>query len=129
MARKPIMRAYRIHEATGLDSLKLEDLPEPRASHGQVVGRVGATSLNYRDLLVMKGAYSRNLPLPMVPLSDGAGEVAEVGPGVTRFKVGDRVAGCFFANWSDGPMTDVASKSARGGAIGGMLAEKVVSPE
>ena len=123
------MRAYRIFQASGLDSLKLEDLPEPKAGQGQVVVRVRATSLNYRDLLVIKGAYSRNLPLPMVPLSDGAGEVAEVGPGVTRFKVGDRVAGCFFSNWSDGPVTDVASKSARGGAIDGMLAEQVVSPE
>jgi NADPH:quinone reductase-like Zn-dependent oxidoreductase len=123
------MRAYRIREASGLDSLKLEDLPEPRPGHGQVVVKVRATSLNYRDLLVIKGAYSRNLPLPMVPLSDGAGEVAEVGPGVTRFKVGDRVAGGFFANWVDGPLTDAASKSARGGAIDGMLAEHVVSPE
>jgi NADPH:quinone reductase-like Zn-dependent oxidoreductase len=123
------MQAYRIHQASGPDSLKLEDVPEPKAGHAEVVVRVRATSLNYRDLLVVKGAYSRNLPLPMVPLSDGAGDVAEVGPGVTRFKVGDRVAGCFFANWSDGPLTDGASKSARGGAIGGMLAEMVVSPE
>jgi NADPH:quinone reductase-like Zn-dependent oxidoreductase len=123
------MRAYRIREATGPDSLKLEDLPEPKAGPGQVVVRVRATSLNFRDLLVVKGAYSRNLPLPMVPLSDGAGEIAEVGPGVTRFKPGDRVTGCFFANWSDGPLTDSASKSARGGAIDGMLAEFVASPE
>lgn len=123
------MRAYRIHEAAGPESLKREDLPEPRAEPGRVVVRVRATSLNYRDLLVIKGAYSRNLPLPMVPLSDGAGEVVEVGPGVTRFKAGDRVAGCFFAAWDDGQLTDSASKSARGGAIDGMLAEFVSSTE
>jgi NADPH:quinone reductase-like Zn-dependent oxidoreductase len=123
------MRAYRIHQPGGPDSLRREDLPEPKAGPGQVVVRVRAASLNYRDLLVIKGAYSRNLPLPMVPLSDGAGEVAEVGPGVARFKAGDRVAGCFFSDWGDGPLTDSAAKSARGGAVDGMLAELVVSPE
>jgi NADPH:quinone reductase-like Zn-dependent oxidoreductase len=123
------MRAYRIHEANGLDALKREDLPEPVPGHGQVVVRVKAVSLNYRDLLVIKGGYSRNLPLPLVPLSDGAGEVAAVGPGVTRFKPGDRVAGCFFSQWADGPIDETAAKSARGGAVDGMLAEQVVLPE
>jgi NADPH:quinone reductase-like Zn-dependent oxidoreductase len=123
------MRAYRIHEANGLDALKREELPEPEPGHGQVVVRVKAVSLNYRDLLVIKGAYSRNLPLPLVPLSDGAGEVAAVGPGVARFKPGDRVAGCFFSDWAAGPITESATKSARGGAVDGMLAELVVLPE
>ena len=123
------MRAYRIHEAIGPDSLKREELPEPKAGPGRVVVRVRATSLNYRDLLVIKGAYARNLPLPLVPLSDGAGEVVEVGPGATRFKPGDRVAGCFFSNWSDGPLSEAASKSALGGAVDGMLAERVALPE
>jgi NADPH:quinone reductase-like Zn-dependent oxidoreductase len=123
------MQAYRIYEANGPDSLKLEDLAPPRVEPGQVVVRVRATSLNYRDLLVVKGLYARNLPLPMVPMSDGAGEVVEVGPGVTRFKPGDRVTGGFFANWVDGPLTDAASKSARGGAIDGMLAEQVLATE
>ncbi len=123
------MRAYRIHEATGPDCLKLDDIPEPKAEFGQVIVRVRATSLNFRDLLVVKGLYAKNLPLPLVPLSDGAGEVVEVGPGVTKFKPGDRVTGCFFANWSDGPLTDAASKSARGGAIDGMLAEYVAAAE
>jgi NADPH:quinone reductase-like Zn-dependent oxidoreductase len=123
------MRAYRIHEATGPDSLKLDTLADPKAGPGQVVVKVRATSLNYRDLLVIKGLYARNLPLPLVPLSDGAGEVVEIGPGVSRFKPGDRVTGCFFAGWSDGPLTDTGSKSARGGAIDGMLAELVVAAE
>ena len=123
------MRAYRIYEAGGPGSLKAEDLPEPRAGHGQVVVRVRAASLNYRDLLVVKGGYGKNLPLPLVPLSDGAGEVAEVGPGVTKFRPGDRVAGCFFSNWEAGPLTDAATKSALGGAVDGMLAEQVVLPE
>ncbi len=123
------MRAYRIHEANGPGSLTLDDLPEPEAAPGQVVVRVRATSLNYRDLLVIKGLYSRNLPLPLVPLSDGAGEVAAVGPGVTRFQPGDRVAGCFFSRWDDGQLIDRAAKSALGGAVDGMLAERVALPE
>jgi NADPH:quinone reductase-like Zn-dependent oxidoreductase len=123
------MRAYRIHEAKGPASLTLDDLPEPEAAPGRVVVKVRAASLNYRDLLVIKGAYSRNLPLPLIPLSDGAGEVAEVGPGVTRFKPGDRVAGCFFSRWDGGQIDDRASKSALGGAVDGMLAERVALPE
>jgi NADPH:quinone reductase-like Zn-dependent oxidoreductase len=123
------MRAYRIHEANGLDALKREDLPDPEPGHGQVAVRVKAVSLNYRDLMVIKGVYSRNLPLPLIPLSDGAGEVAAVGPGVTRFKPGDRVAGCFFSDWAAGPINESASRSARGGAVDGMLAELVVLPE
>ena len=64
--------------------------------------------------MVLKGDYSKRLPLPLVPLSDGAGEVAGVGPGVTRFKPGDRVAGCFMPAWSDGPPDDAAVKSGDG---------------
>ena len=123
------MRAYRIHQASGPDSLQLDDVPEPQAGPGQVVVRVRAASLNYRDLLVIKGEYARNLPLPLVPLSDGAGEVAEVGPGVTRFQPGDRVAGCFFSKWEAGPIDETATKSALGGAVDGMLAERVALPE
>lgn len=123
------MRAYRIHQASGPDSLQLDDVPEPQAGPGQVVVRVRAASLNYRDLLVIKGEYARNLPLPLVPVSDGAGEVAEVGPGVTRFQPGDRVAGCFFSKWEAGPIDETATKSALGGAVDGMLAERVALPE
>jgi NADPH:quinone reductase-like Zn-dependent oxidoreductase len=123
------MRAYRIHQANGPGSLTLDDLPEPDAGPGRVVVKVRAASLNYRDLLVIKGSYSRNLPLPLVPLSDGAGEVAKVGPGVTRFQPGDRVAGCFFSRWEAGPLDDQAAKSALGGAVDGMLAERVALPE
>ncbi|WP_435011392.1 zinc-dependent alcohol dehydrogenase family protein [Tundrisphaera lichenicola] len=123
------MKAYRIHETNGPDSLKSEELPEPKPGHGQVAVRVRAVSLNYRDLMVIKGAYGRNQRLPLIPLSDGAGEVAAVGPGVTGLKVGDRVAGCFFSEWADGPMTEAATNSAMGGAVDGMLAEQVVLPE
>jgi NADPH:quinone reductase-like Zn-dependent oxidoreductase len=125
------MRAYRIHRADGPDALTREDLPEPEpeAEPGRVVVRVRAASLNYRDLMVIQGGYGRNQPLPLVPLSDGAGEVAAVGSGVTRFRPGDRVAGCFFSDWSEGPLNEAAAKSALGGAVDGVLAEQVALPE
>jgi NADPH:quinone reductase-like Zn-dependent oxidoreductase len=101
-------------------------LPDPKPGHGQVLVRIKATSLNYRDLLVAKGLYSRNLPLPLIPLSDGAGEVAAIGPGVTRVKPGDRVAGIFMQTWIDGGPNETKGRSALGGAINGVLAELVV---
>ena len=123
------MRAYRIHELKGPDGLRLDDLPEPEPGPGEVRVRVRAVALNYRDLLVVNGAYSKNLPLPLVPCSDGAGEVEAVGPGVTGLKPRDRVAGCFFAGgWIDGPPRESAGKTALGGAVDGMLAEAKILP-
>src|SRR5581483_5075839 len=90
---------------------------------------VKACSLNYRDLLVAKGAYGGPPPLGRIPLSDGAGEVVETGPGVTRVKRGDRVAGCFMQGWTAGEITAAAAATALGGAIDGMLAERVVLNE
>jgi NADPH:quinone reductase-like Zn-dependent oxidoreductase len=120
------MRAYRIHEFGGPESLRREDLPDPKPGPGQVLVRIKAASLNYRDLLIAKGLYSRHLPLPLIPLSDGAGEVAEIGPGVTRVKPGDRVAGIFMQTWIEGGPSEAKGRSALGGAINGVLAERVV---
>jgi NADPH:quinone reductase-like Zn-dependent oxidoreductase len=88
--------------------------------------RVRATSLNYRDLLVVKGHYNPKIVLPCVPLSDGAGEVVTLGPGVSRFKPGDRVAAAFMPGWVAGAPSEAAAKSALGGGAAGMLAETVV---
>ncbi len=111
-----------------IDAAVVAERPEPRPGPGEVLVRVRACSLNYRDLLVIKGLYNKKLPLPLVPLSDGAGEVAAVGDGVTRLKVGDRVAGCFMPAWLDGEVTEAKAKSALGGGGPGMLAEYVVLP-
>src|SRR6266851_2685648 len=98
------MRAYEVREATGLDGLVLNrGRADPRPGHGQIVVRVRAAALNYRDQGVIKGIYGYT-KFPVIPLSDGAGEVAEVGPGVTQFKPGDRVADTFFQNWTGGRM-------------------------
>jgi NADPH:quinone reductase-like Zn-dependent oxidoreductase len=119
------MKAYEITETHGIDGLKLADRPTPQPGYGEVLVRVRATSLNYRDLATVKG-FVPGLKLPRIPLSDGAGEIVEVGSGVTRVKRGDRVAGIFMQAWLAGPPIDAYWRSALGGAIDGMLAEYVV---
>jgi NADPH:quinone reductase-like Zn-dependent oxidoreductase len=120
------MKAYELQAIQSLDSLtRVErDIPEPRA--GEVLVRVRACSLNFRDTLVARGAYGGPPSAGLVPLSDGAGEVAAIGAGVTRVAVGDRVAGIFMQRWLAGEITPAGATSALGGAIDGMLAEYVV---
>jgi NADPH:quinone reductase-like Zn-dependent oxidoreductase len=121
-----MMKAYEVQTGFGFENLKIVERPEPKPGPGQVLVNQRVWSLNYRDLLVVTGQYNPRMKLPLVPLSDGAGEVAAVGPGVTRFKPGDRVAGCFMQRWPGGALTDDKAKSALGGAIDGVLAEQVV---
>jgi NADPH:quinone reductase-like Zn-dependent oxidoreductase len=123
------MKVFEIKQASGIDALTLTERPEPKLGYGQALVKIKAVSLNYRDLLVVKGAYSRNLPLPLVPCSDGAGEVVEVGEGVTRVKRGDRVAGIYMQTWISGELDESKARSALGGAIDGVLAEHVLFHE
>ena len=111
-----------------LDGLKLIDLPDPQPAANQVLIRVRAASLNFRDTLVANGAYFGGpMKSDLVPLSDGAGEVVSVGPAVKRFKPGDKVAGTFFQTWYDGAMQ--YSRPAMGGSTNGMLSELVALHE
>lgn len=123
------MQVYEIRDGFGFENLKRGDKPDPRPGPGQVVVKMRAASLNYRDLLVVKGLYNPKMPLPRVPLSDGAGVVEAVGPGVTRVKTGQRVAGIFMQNWIDGEVDEAKARSALGGAVDGVLAEYVVFDE
>jgi NADPH:quinone reductase-like Zn-dependent oxidoreductase len=123
------MKTFEIRDQFGLDHLVLTEKPDPRPGPGQVLVQMKAFALNYRDLLVVKGLYNPKLRLPMVPLSDGAGEVAAVGEGVTRVKTGDRVAGIFMQKWLDGALTENKARSALGGGIEGVLAEYVIFSE
>ena len=117
------MKAWEVREATGLDCLVLNaSRPAPKPGHGQIVVRVHAAALNYRDQGVIKGVYGYT-KFPVIPLSDGAGEVVEVGSGVTQFNPGDRVAGTFFQNWTGGRMPADAAHNSLGGMIDGVLAE------
>ncbi|KOP22693.1 NADPH:quinone oxidoreductase [Hapalosiphon sp. MRB220] len=120
------MKVYELQSNAGIDALKLVERPEPKPQAGQVLIRVHATSLNYRDLIVAAGTYNPTQKYPLIPMSDAAGEVVAVGEGVTRVKVGDRVAGIFFQDWIYGQLTRQKMKSDLGSGIDGMLAEYVV---
>jgi len=123
------MKSWIIDGGFGLDRLRLVDRAEAQPAHGQIVVRVRAISLNYRDLLVTKGLYNPKMPLPRIPCSDGAGEVVAVGAGVTRVKVGDRVAAIFMQKWLAGGISEAVARSTLGGDLDGMIAEQVVLSE
>jgi NADPH:quinone reductase-like Zn-dependent oxidoreductase len=122
------MRAWRI-PSFGIENLELATLPDPHPRHGEILVKIHAVSLNYRDLMVVTGKYNPKMHLPRVPASDGAGVVVAVGEGVSRVSVGDRVAGIFMQNWIDGPPDAAKIRGALGGDIDGMLAEFVVVRE
>jgi len=121
------MKAYELQPRAGFDALTKVERPSPALGPKDVRVRVRATSLNFRDLFIVKAAKSRKAPV--IPLSDGAGEVVEVGAEVTRYKVSDRVAASFFPTWVNGDLSDYHHARALGGGGDGMLAEEVVLPE
>jgi NADPH:quinone reductase-like Zn-dependent oxidoreductase len=121
------MRAYELH-GDGIDGLELVDRPRPEPGPRQVLIQVSAVSLNYRDLMVASGDYRHRKP-GLIPLSDGVGRVVGVGSEVTRFRIGDRVAGIFMQGWQSGRLQPDAEATGLGGAIDGMLAEYVALHE
>jgi NADPH:quinone reductase-like Zn-dependent oxidoreductase len=123
------MRAWQIEGGFGLDNLKLVERPDPKPGVGEVVIRMGAASLNYRDILMVEGAYNPRQPLPLVPCSDGVGTVVETGSGVTRAAVGDRVATLFSQTWFDGEPTAAKLRATLGGPIDGALCDTMLLPE
>jgi NADPH:quinone reductase-like Zn-dependent oxidoreductase len=122
------MRVWQI-SSFGIDSLELVERATPQPGPGEVLVKIHAVSLNYRDLMMVKGLYNPKMQLPRIPCSDGAGEVEATGDGVSRWKRGDRVCGIFMQNWLDGAPTAAKIKGALGGDIDGMLAEYAVLKE
>jgi NADPH:quinone reductase-like Zn-dependent oxidoreductase len=119
------MRVWQV-SSFGIDSVESVERTDLQPGPGEVLVRIRAVSLNYRDLMVVSGRYNPKMQLPRIPCSDGAGEIMAVGPGVTNWRLGDRVAGIFMQNWFDGQPTREKLKGALGGDIDGMLAEHVV---
>ena len=119
------MRAWQI-ASFGIDSLEFVERPTPSPGPGEVLVGVRAVSINYRDLMVVKGQYNPKMRLPRIPCSDGAGEVVAVGEGVTAWKPGDPVCGIFMQNWLDGALTPARARGALGGDMDGMLTDFVV---
>ena len=123
------MKTYRLEKTGSLDNLSLNQEADPTPGAHDVVIRVRANALNYRDLMVMGGSY-RVPPKPrVIPLSDGAGEIVAVGSAVKRIKIGDRVAGAFFQGWMGGHIAAEHLSTDMGGSIDGMLSEFVVLNE
>ena len=124
------MRLYRLGNLGSLDALTLTETDEPRPGPREVAVRIRACSLNHRDLNIVSGTYARLALKPAaIALSDGAGEVVALGPGVTRWKVGDRVAPIFVQRWLGGDLKFEYMASALGGPSDGVLAERIVLHE
>jgi len=121
------VKAFELHPEDGFDALTLVDRQSPVIGAGEVRVRARAVSLNYRDIMVARGSKKRAKRI--VPASDGAGDVIEIGSGVKRLTIGDRVAAAFFPSWIDGAFAEEHHANALGGSLDGMLAEEVVLPE
>jgi NADPH:quinone reductase-like Zn-dependent oxidoreductase len=118
------MKVFELSKSTGIEALTMVERPAPKPGYGEVLVRMRAMSLNYRDLVIARGALGKR-EKPLIPVSDGAGEVTEIGAGVTRVRTGDRVAPIFTQSWLGGEVgRDMPT--ALGGDIDGVLAEYVV---
>lgn len=118
------MKAMVLKTATGAEALELTELPDPTPGPGEVLVRMRASSLNFRDSLILKGGYRKQQKAEnLIPLSDGAGEVVEVGGGVTDWRAGDRVTANFCPHWIGGEADRRAVESAPGKSEDGMLCE------
>lgn len=122
------MKAWQIQHRGTLDGLVLADIPRPGIGPGQVRVRVRAVSVNYRDLIATRIERPGSLT-PLIPCSDCAGEVVEVGEGVTKWSAGDRVVGCFFQDWDAGRLRREVMRSDLGGPLHGVLTQEVVLRE
>lgn len=128
MASLNSMQAWQIEKRGSLEGLAQVELPRPEPGPGEVLVRIRAVSLNYRDLIAVQIERPGALT-PLIPCSDGAGEVVAVGSGVTRWKPGDRLAGCFFQDWDAGPIRRETMRSDLGGPRHGVLTEYAVLSE
>ena len=122
------MKCYELQGPSGINGLTLVDKPVTQPGERQVLVRLKAATLNYRDLLIVKGGYGSRQKFPLVPLSDGAGVIEAIGSGVREFAVGDRVIGSFFESWIDGEPSDAKMRVALGGTVDGVLAEYRLFP-
>lgn len=124
------MRAYRFDSFESLEELRLREEADPRSQRGEVLVRVHAVSLNFRDIAMLRGRYPRKCVPGLIPTSDAAGEIVAVGEGVRSFKAGDRVIGAFHPRWFGGEMPSTIASDAYGAESDGWLCElKAVSQE
>lgn len=116
-------------QAFSIDALKLVERPVPQPRRGEILVRVRAASLNYRDLAVLVQGYLPHLKLPYIPTSDASGEVVAVGEDVTRFKVSDRVIPVYTQGWHAGmPTRELRTQRTLGGPLDGVLRDYIAVP-
>ena len=120
------MRVFEIQDSFGLDNLRPAERPDPAPGPGQIQIEMRSVSLNYRDLLMVRGHYNPRQPLPLIPCSDGVGVVTAVGDGVESLNIGDRVATIFTQTWLSGEPTAEKLRGTLGGPLDGTLAERMV---
>lgn len=123
------MKSYHMNEGGGLASLVVKEHDVPVPGPHEVLVRIRANSLNYRELLILRGTYLLPVKPDVIPLCDGAGEVVNIGSSVTRAKIGDRVLANSFPLWIDGPLMDMESTAQIGGSLDGLLTEYAVLSE
>ncbi len=116
------MKAFVFHDRLNLDELRLVERPIPKPAERDVLLKMRAASLNFRDLLIARGRYGE-YPLPRIPLSDGAGEVVAVGTQVCRFQVGDLACPTYVPDWLDGTVSEASAQRRLGGPVDGVLTE------
>ncbi len=128
MTTKSSMRVMEAN-AFSIDGLRLVERSVPKPRRGEILVRIKAVSLNYRDLAILAEKYIATLPLPYVPASDACGEVVEIGEDVTRFKVGDRAVPIYTQGWHDGyPTLELRTKRTLGAPLAGVLQEYIAVP-
>lgn len=116
------MKTYELRHGNSWESLVLTERPKPVPGPGELLLKLRAVSLNYRDVAILRGSYG-DFPRPLVPVSDGVGEVVAVGPQVGRFKVGDRVIPSYVPDWVRGEPTEEETRLRLGGPLDGLLRE------
>ena len=123
------MPRYELQPGTGIDGLRAGETSDKQLRGMYIRVAIKAATLNYRDLLIAKGLYGGLPNHPIIPLSDGVGEVAEVGREVTRFRVGDRVVTTFYPDWHDGPGSLDRKRDSYGAQLDGVLAQQLIAHE
>jgi NADPH:quinone reductase-like Zn-dependent oxidoreductase len=123
------MRVMSLSNTVGIDNLSIQERPVPQPGRQEILVKVKAAALNYRDLEIVRGDYHTAFQLPLIPLSDAVGDVVAVGQDVTRFQAGDRVCSTFWQRWVGGSFRMAERNYQRGGPIDGLLAEYAVLDE
>ena len=117
-----------LQNAWGLENLSLVDVPDRDPGPGEVRLSIRAAALNFRDYLAVRGRYNPRYPIPLIPGSDGVGTVTALGPGVTDWKIGQRVSPIISLGWQSGPPDRETLKSTLGGPLPGTLQEAMIVP-